>query len=149
MARPSKLSPDITKRIGENIALGLPYSLAAEAAGITYQTFNEWHKKGKNSKYGEYFEFYKFIQKCNANAAKKCLERLNEAAKAGNCTVCMWILERRFSEDFGRRQYRKMDVVSENKNENVEIIVNDADGIRKQILAKFDLVGESNESLTG
>jgi hypothetical protein len=50
----------------------------------------------------------------------------------------MWILERRFSEDFGRRQYCKMDVVSENKNENVEIIVNDADGIRKHILAKFD-----------
>jgi hypothetical protein len=40
MARHSKLSPDITKRIGENIALELPYSLAAEAAGITYQTFN-------------------------------------------------------------------------------------------------------------
>ena len=123
MARPSKLSPEITKRIGENIALGLPYSLAAEAAGITYQTFNEWHKKGKNSKSGEYFEFYKYIQKCNADAAKKCLERLNEAAKAGNCQVCMWILERRFSEDFGRRTYRKMDVVSENRNENVEIIV--------------------------
>jgi hypothetical protein len=68
----------------------------------------------------------------------KLLERLNEAVKAGNCTVCMWILERRFSEDFGRRQYCKMDVVSENKNENVEIIVNDADGIRKHILAKFD-----------
>jgi len=123
MSRPSKLSPDITKRIGENIALGLPYSLAAEAAGITYQKFNEWHKKGKNSKSGEYFEFYKYIQKCNADAAKKCLERLNEAAKAGNCQVCMWILERRFSEDFGRRTYRKMDVVSENRNENVEIIV--------------------------
>jgi hypothetical protein len=148
MARPSKLSPDVTKRIGENISLGLPYSLAAEAAGITYQTFNEWHKKGKNSKSGEYFEFYKFIQKCNADAAKKCIERLNEAAKAGDTRICQWILERRFSEDFGRRQYRKMDVVSENKNENVEIIVNDADGIRKQILAKFDLVEESSESLT-
>jgi hypothetical protein len=148
MGRPSKLSPGITKQIGENIALGLPYSLAAEAAGITYQTFNEWHKKGKNSRSGEYFKFYKFIQKCNADAAKKCLVRLNEAAKAGNCTVCMWILERRFSEDFGRRTYRKMDVVSENRNENVEIIVNDTDGIRKQILAKFDLVGESNEYLT-
>ena len=144
MARPSKLSPDITKRIGENIALGLPYSLAAEAAGITYQTFNEWHKKGKNSKSGVYFEFYKFIQKCNADAAKKCLEKLNEAAKAGNCTVCMWILERRFSEDFGRRQYRKMDVISENQNQNVNIIVSDADGVRKEILAKFDRVEESN-----
>jgi hypothetical protein len=138
MARPSKLSPDITKRIGENIALGLPYSLAAEAAGITYQTFNEWHKKGKNSKSGEYFDFYKFIQKCNADAAKDCLKRLNEAAKAGNCTVCMWILSRRFNEDFGRHVYRKMDVFSDNKNENVEITIMEADILRKQILAKFD-----------
>jgi len=30
-----------------------------------------------------------------------------------------------------------MNVVSENKNENVEIIVKDADKIRKEILAKF------------
>jgi abortive infection bacteriophage resistance protein len=148
MASPSKLSPDITKRIGENIAFGLTYSLAAKAAGITYQTFNEWHKKGKNSKSGEYLEFYKFIQKCNADAAKKLLEHLNESGKAGNCQVCMWILERRFSEDFGRREYRKKNVVSENMNQNVELIINDADGIRKEILAKFDRVKESNESLT-
>ena len=139
MTRPSKLSPDITKQIGENIALGLTYSLAAEAAGITYQTMNQWVQRGKNSKSGEYFEFYKFIQKCNADAAKKCLEKLNEAAKAGNTQICQWILERRFSEDFGRRQYRKMDVVSENKNENVEIIVQDTDAIWKEILAKFAL----------
>jgi hypothetical protein len=148
VARPSKLSPDITKRIGENIALGLTYSLAAEAAGITYQTFNQYMNRGKNSKSGEYFEFYKFIQKCNADAAKKCLEKLNEAAKAGNCTVCMWILERRFSEDFGRRVYRKTNVVSENLNQNVEIKVTDTDEIRKEILAKFDWIRESNESLT-
>jgi len=49
----------------------------------------------------------------------------------------MWVLERLFPEDFGRCGYRKMNVVSENKNENVEIIVKDADKIRKEILAKF------------
>jgi hypothetical protein len=138
MARPSKLSTDITKRIGENIALGFPYAFAAEAAGITYQTFNDWHKKGKNSTSGEYFEFYKYIQKYNADAAKKCLERLNESAKAGNCTVCMWMLEKRFSEDFGRRTYRKTNVVAENINANVEITGQEADILRKQILMKFD-----------
>jgi hypothetical protein len=148
MARPSKLTPELQKRIGENIALGLTYRLAAESAGVTYKLLNLWMQQGKNSTSGKYFQFAQYINKCNADGALKLLERLNEAVKAGNCTVCMWILERRFSEDFGRRQYRKMDVVSENKNENVEIIVNDADGIRKQILAKFDLVGESNESLT-
>ena len=124
----------------------MPYALAAEAAGISYQTLNDWHKKGKNSKSGEYFEFYNFIQKCNADAARRLLERLHAAADAGNCQVCMWILERRFSEDFGRRVYRKINAVSENQNQNVEIIVNDVDEVRKQIIAKFDRVGESNGS---
>jgi hypothetical protein len=41
-----------------------------------------------------------------------------------------------------------MNVVSENLNQNLELIVNDADVIRKQTLAKFDRVGENNESLT-
>ena len=60
----------------------------------------------------------------------------------------LWVLERRFPDEFGRRVYRNTNAVSENKNENVELIVNDVDEIRNQILAKFDLVGESNESQT-
>jgi hypothetical protein len=92
MARPYKLTLDINKRIGDNVALGFTDAFAAEAAGITYQTFNDWVKKGKNSTSGEYFKFSKYIQKFNADAAKKLLERLNEATEAGNCQVCMWIL---------------------------------------------------------
>jgi hypothetical protein len=138
MARPSKLTPDIIKRIGGGISLGLTYALAANSAGVTYQSFNQWMSKGKNSGSGEYFEFYKFIKKCNADAAKVLLERLNKAADAGNCQVCMWILERRFSENFGRRVYRKTNVVAENINTNVELTVQEADILRKQILAKFD-----------
>jgi hypothetical protein len=138
MARPSKLTPDIQKRIGDNIALGLTYALAASAAGITYKTFNDWMNKGKTEKSRNYYQFYKYIHKCNADGALKLLERLNESAKAGNCQICMWILERRFSEDFGRREYRKMNLVSENQNVNVEINVKEADILRKQILAKFD-----------
>ena len=128
--------------------MGLTYSLAAEAAGITYKTFNLWMQRGQTEKSGKYYQFYKYIQKCNADAAKVLLERINEAAEAGDTQMCTWILERRFSEDFGRRVYRKTNVVSENKNVNVEIIVNDTDAIRKQILAKFDRVKESNELLT-
>jgi len=148
MVSPSKLTQEVQPRIVENISLGLTYKLAAESAGVTYKTFNLWMAKGRNSTSDEYFEFYNYITKCNADSAKRLLERLHDAANTGNCQVCMWILERRFSEDFGRRLYRKTNVVSENLNQNVEIIVNDADKIRQQILAKFDRVGESNESLT-
>lgn len=62
MARPSKLTPDITTRIGESIVLGLPYALAAEAQGITYQTFNLWYKQGKTEKSGKYYQFYNHIK---------------------------------------------------------------------------------------
>jgi len=79
MARPTKLTPELQQRIGDNIALGLTYSLAAEAAGITYKTFNEYMNRGQTDKSGKYFPFYKYIQKCNADAAKALLERINEA----------------------------------------------------------------------
>ena len=106
-------------------------------------------QRGRNSTSGAYFKFFKYITKCNAEAAKALLERLNEAAVSGNCQICMWILERRFPADFGRRIYRKMNVVSENKSETIEIIVKDSDEIRKQILAKFDRVGrKESEYLT-
>ncbi len=59
MTRSSKLTKELQQQIGENVALGLTYALAAASAGITYQTFNDWMNKGKNSKSGEYFEFYK------------------------------------------------------------------------------------------
>jgi len=148
MVRPSKLNQEVQQRIGENIALGLTYKLAAESAGLTYKTLNLWMAKGKNATSGEYFEFYNHITKCNADSAKRLLERLHDAAEAGNCQVCMWILERCFSEDFGRRLYRKTNVVSENQNVIVDIAVNDASGIRAQILEKFDLGGVNQESST-
>jgi hypothetical protein len=112
MGRPSKLTKELQQRIGYNIALGLTYSLAADAAGITYKTFNEYMNRGQTEKSGKYYLFYKYIQKCNADAAKVLLERINEAAKGGDTQMCTWILERRFNEDFGRRVYRKTNVVS-------------------------------------
>jgi hypothetical protein len=142
MARPCKLTDEIQKKIGENISLGLTYSLAAEAAGITYKTFNEWMNRGKTDKSGKHHQFAQHIKKCNAEGAKKLLEKLNDSVNAGNCQVCMWILERRFPDEFGRRIYRKTNVVSENLNQNLQIIMKDGDDIRKEILEKFNLVGE-------
>ncbi len=137
MARPSKLTYEIQQLIGNNVSLGLTYALATASAGITYQTFNDWMNKRKNSKSGKYFEFYKHVKKCNAEGAMKCLQRLKKVTDSGNCKVCMWILERRFPNDYGRREYRKINAVSGIKNEIVEIIVKDEDEIRKQIITKL------------
>jgi hypothetical protein len=143
MVRSTKLTNEVQQKIGDGVSLGLTYAFAASAAGVTYQTFNQWMKLGRDSTSGKYFEFYKHIEQRNAERALRILQKLNDAAKAGNCQVCMFILERRFSEDFGRRVYRKTNVVSENQNVNVDIAINDADGIRAQILEKFALGGDN------
>ena len=144
MTRPSKLTTEIKQQIGESIALGMTYDLAAASVGITYQSFNNWMVKGKNAKSGEYFEFYRHIQKCNADGALKCLKRLKEAAESGDCQAAMWILERRFPESYGRRDYKKINSVSENRNENIEILVNNADKIREKIIEKLAISREEN-----
>jgi len=141
MPCPTKLTPEIQQKIGDGVSLGLTYALAASAAGVTYQTFNQWMKLGRDSTSGKYFEFHSHIEQRNAEGALRILQKLNDEAKAGNCQVCMFILERRFSEDFGRRVYRKTNVVAENMNQNVELIVKDTDAIRNKILDKLYMVG--------
>jgi hypothetical protein len=54
MGRPTKMTPEITKRIGDNIVLVLTYSFASESACVTYNTFNIWMNKGKTEKSGKY-----------------------------------------------------------------------------------------------
>ena len=61
-----------------------------------------------NSPPEKYFEFSKHIEKCNSEGALSCLESLKEAAGSGNCQACMWILERRFPDDFVRGKYKKI-----------------------------------------
>ena len=67
MARPSKITPDIQQRIGDNIALGLTYRLAAELDDVTYKTLNEWNQRGQTEKYGKYYQFAQHIKKYNAD----------------------------------------------------------------------------------
>ena len=148
MARPTKLTPDIQQKIGDGVSLGLTYALAASAAGVTYQTFNQWMKLGRDSTSGKYFEFHKHIEQRNAEGALRILQKLNDAARAGNCQVCMWILDRRFPEDFGRWVYKKTNIVAENLNQNIEIVATDSDKIREKILEKFALGREYQKSST-
>ena len=104
---------------------------------MTYKTLNEWNQKGQTEKSGKYFEFAQHIKKCNADGARKLLEKLNDAAKPVIVKFVCGFWREDFPEDFARRQYSKTNVVSENINPNVEIVVQDTNEIRKEILAKF------------
>ncbi len=66
MARPCKLNPELQHRIGDNVALGLTYSLASEAVGITYKTFNSWMKRGEDG------EIWEILSVCTIYSKMQC-----------------------------------------------------------------------------
>lgn len=80
MARSSKFTPEIHQLIGDSITLGLPYSLAAAFAGITYQISMIGAKKAKIQYPESIFSAINIFPNNNADGALKILQRLNEAA---------------------------------------------------------------------
>jgi hypothetical protein len=96
MARPTRLTPEVQEAVCEAIRHGATYQAAAEAAGIAYSTFNEWHKDIRP----KYVKFSEAIRRANADAQLDLLAKIgNQADK--DWRAAAWILERRFKSDFG------------------------------------------------
>ena len=96
MARPAKYTPQAVERIVRALLQGATYQLAASYGGIHYDTFNEWRKR--------YPEFSDAVKSAEAGAAVGWLEQIEQAAASGTWQAAAWKLERRYPEDWGRRE---------------------------------------------
>jgi hypothetical protein len=132
--RKSKLTEELTEVICENIELGLSYNLTCQAAGISFQVFNDWMKAGAAGKEKRFCDFYDKVRASEATCAKKCLERIRAAAERGSLAGDMWLLERRFFADYGRKDHLNMKSQTESLNYNVDIPANEIETRRSQIL---------------
>ena len=96
MARPTKLTPEVQETICKAIRIGATYQAAAEAAGISYETFNEWRK----AKTHKFLAFSEAVDRANADAQIELLNKIQNFTdkdwRAGT-----WRLEHRFKQDYG------------------------------------------------
>lgn len=100
--RPSKFTPDTQQKIAQAIQMGATYEIAAQFAGITYDTFNEWMKRGAaNEK--DYSDFFEAVKSAEGRAAVGWLAKIEAAANDGNWQAAAWKLERRYPQIYGRR----------------------------------------------
>ena len=68
VGRPSKLTPEVKKRLIDAIKAGNYYEPACKFAGIDYSTFRKWMQKGEQAKSGQYFEFFEEVTRAEAEA---------------------------------------------------------------------------------
>lgn len=102
---PSKFTPATLKKLREGFELGMPKKRAARLAGISHQTLANWENDPeKGPKIAE------LIEEAEATAEMRWLRIIEEAALADtkNWTAAAWRLERKWPEEYGRRERTDM-----------------------------------------
>ena len=103
MGRQLQLTPDVTLKICQAIALGATYEIAAMYGGISRSTFYEWLKRGDADGAEEpYAGFADAVRNAEAAGAIGLLAKIEQAANAGTWQAAAWKLERRYPKDYGR-----------------------------------------------
>jgi transposase-like protein len=73
--RPSKLTPELQRRVVEGIELGMPLEHAAMAVGIGESTLHRWVQQG-GEEAGAYREFREAVREARARRTKKLLKHV-------------------------------------------------------------------------
>ena len=102
MARPTKHTPERKQRALDAVRAGLTRRAAAAVAGMCERTLYDWM--------GQSAVFAADIARADGEAEARMTALVVQAAQSGNVQAAMWWLERRRSEDYGRRERVDLDV---------------------------------------
>lgn len=94
MARPTKYSDEVARKIADAIRLGASYELAAAYGGVSEDTLARWRAR--------YADFAEMLREAEGVGAIGWLARIEQAAKSGDWRAAAWKLERRYPEQYGR-----------------------------------------------
>jgi hypothetical protein len=101
--RPSKLTPALQAKLCDAIRSGNFLETAASFAGIDKSTLHRWLKRGDRERRGACHDFAAAVDKAVADSQALAVARIAKAANDGNWQASAWLLERRFPENWGRR----------------------------------------------
>lgn len=94
MARRTKYTPEVVRRLCDAIAIGATYELACKYAGISYELFRQW----RDAKVA----FLEALEDAEGRAVVGWLAKIEQAANAGAWQAAAWKLERRYPHVYGR-----------------------------------------------
>lgn len=115
MARPTKLTQELTDRIVLAIRAGNYSKVAAEMAGIGETTFYRWLELGaKDDAKKEYREFRESIKRAEAEAEVRSVALIRQAADGGTWQAAAWYLERKHGDRWGRNDKIRQEVTGAN-----------------------------------
>lgn len=113
--QPPKIKkPGVKEKLLFALDKGASYQICCGFAGIAYQTFREWIKRGESishltdeeiSQHPDkiYYDFIQDVRSVESNAALKWLDKIDAASKF-HWQAAAWKLERRYPNVYGKAE---------------------------------------------
>ena len=116
MARPTKLTIEITEAIAKTVEAGNFIETAAALAGVSRTTLRVWLSRGNKARSGLYREFRDRIKGAQAKAEIDDVERIETAASdPKQWQAAAWRLERRNWKRWGKKDKLQSEISGPNK----------------------------------
>ena len=121
MARPTKLTPALQKRIVALIREGNYSTQAAAACGLSSSSFFSYMRQGRdaqavkeegltlNAHQKSMLQFLDSVKGAEAEAEVAALALVQKSARAGDARQAQWYLERKFPERWGKRETHQVE----------------------------------------
>ncbi len=124
MARPVKLDDLKAKRIVDAVAAGLPWKLAAQAAGVGASTLREWKQRGRDGE-EPFAAFLARLEVADGQAAHGAMVAImSAAADPKHWHAAAWMLERRHPDLFAlKREFKADDEVQRSAEAEADLDV--------------------------
>lgn len=103
MARKSKLTKELIKEAYKLVSAGNYIKDIYPILGIEESTWYRWLSEGEKAKSGLKREFWETIKKAEKDAIARNVALIQRAAQEGNWQAAAWWLERKYFEDWGRK----------------------------------------------
>lgn len=130
IGRPSKLTPELTKKLITQIKAGNYFEASCAYCGIDYSTFRKWMVKGEKANSGIYFDFFHAVKKAEAEAELRMVA-LWQKAIPDDWRSAEKFLEKRYPDRWGRKEQVRADVTNRNTNLDVDLSSFTSEELRK------------------
>lgn len=101
--RKSKLTPELIEEAYKLIKSGLDFKTTAWYLGISESAFYKWMREGEKEESGLKKQFFQSIKKAESEAIARNVMLIQKHAQEGNWQAAAWWLERRYSDEWGKK----------------------------------------------
>lgn len=131
----TKCTPELTEKAVKLIREGFTYSALAAGLGISEDTLYLWFRKAKQEQAQPYLDFYNAVKVAEAELLSECLQAVKASMRSGDAKSAFFMLERRFSDSYGKTSQVSMTSQNVNMNYEAKTDTKSADQIRAEILS--------------